>query len=1578
MKDTRVFLTIIFLSLFIVKIAAFGSNIFYARFLLTNQEFGSGAAFQAQVWFNANIQKMRLDYFQIGSSSPFMSVYYDYSTKNQYQVCGSSCSRATYITPMPNFLGDTSTYRSAACETPDYPGPRACVAACTSYIGTPPAPQGIYSLSYNDTAANTLCLVRFTVQSGKTYGPEWQIQQYLTSGWTAAQNPTTSSTYTNVIAGVNCPSPTCFAELDVAIAIDESGSIFAANAWPDVQNFVLNLIGGFNIGTQSTRVGLTYFSGLEDCYSNWTGTASVPCQSKNNNDPCVDCGGRWQQMTTGVITSKSALVNLVNSNPGAKGFTCISCGIDVGIKILNFAPKANIGKVIILMTDGAANRVTDGLVQNAKYAYDMGISIIAIGVGPYKLSDLQQITTNDKIFTTANYNQLSTLIQSIVTPLCQPLPAIESCDFCSGLCTCQANCNCPNCNDFNACTNDNCDIRQPPQGTSGICTHSVRNCNDNNPCTIDTCNNSTGCDYSQLTPRPGGLVDTFCIRYSCRNPQGWTTTDMGSSLCPASSNKCIINYCNTTVGTTSGLTGSCQTINLTDPAYPYGTSVTYRNSGGQTLTVAGCGKPSNAPACAVYGCVTNTGACTIDVSACGCYSGADCYDGNGCTHDICSNGVCSNPVVDCYSILSNGRCVMNQATNTSSDLGDAYYNGTLTTSDFQLDSSNLPVVGNYSCATLACYRFVRNSFTCVARSQTTFQCQRSVSSCSSSACTDSVCRSLNTWTSNRLNTDCGKTYSRTCNDFQRCTSDVCNPSFSGTTCSNTSCLSGGTAARCVYASNATLCNDGRACTIDSCDNSTGCSYFTPPIPPTNYCLITGCNNSTGNFSRINTTRCAVSNDLCVINYCDVSSTSCQTIDKRALAVGTNVTYTDGLGVVRVVYGCAGNATNNCTVYGCSNGNCFVDSSTCPCANNSVCDDGNGCTNDICNSQTGKCENIPVDCFSELSNGLCVTNASFTGTNATGLYYYNIAIATNNSAYPAFVNGSYNCDQLACYGGQRSTYSCVATGKSTHTCARATQDCSKGGCQDNLCRTLGTWLNGQIQTDYYIYAGGLQRCIEFSNASNCEDNNVCTTDSCSNTTGCINTFIAPPGPNSTCYTYTCDRELGFSKNNVGPTSCPTSTVNLCHITYCNSTTNQCVSIKKEEIPVGTIISYTDSDGSNYTVAGCMNPGDPVLCREYGCNQTTGQCYTSTATCKCTSNSSCEDGTGCTIDVCDYQLNQCNRTVIDCFDILSNGSCPQGAPTSLDIFTSIDIYYGNVTVPNNFTQYDSSGLPFPSTGVKRTCGQLACYNGQPSQYSCFSLAEGTYTCQRTYTNCSRNGCLDNICRSLGSWTDGQLNTDCNTTFVPQCADANACTNDFCNSAWIPSQPVAERCLHIFVNESSFCDDGNFCTKDYCDGQDTTGNPCKHSLYSESWLRKNICKTNTSMTCKTVTCNVNKCIYTDYTCLAPNLCLFYTCNATTNGVCKQFPTGIYSVDKCGVCGGNGLSCVPTNPGNPKKTSIAVALGVGLGIGLFVAAAIIAAITKRSFDAYNALAVEQQGSVTTSPVHESGIHHIDTTHYD
>jgi hypothetical protein len=230
------------------------------------------------------------------------------------------------------------------------------------------------------------------------------------------------------------------------------------------------------------------------------------------------------------------------------------------------------------------------------------------------------------------------------------------------------------------------------------------------------------------------------------------------------------------------------------------------------------------------------------------------------------------------------------------------------------------------------------------------------------------------------------------------------------------------------------------------------------------------------------------------------------------------------------------------------------------------DDNNGCTDQVCVNNT--CIYTDIDCWSELSLGNCTIGKTVSApSNATSYSLYLQQQATNNYVTPAFSAGNRNCEEMACFGGQRSQYVCTSTSNATHTCDRVPFDCTKGGCQDQICRSSTTWNNGQLATDCivafdtvcnsdrcnirncntsFVYGDNLNgRCTTTSNSSLCIDNDVCTVDGiCDISTGCSFTQATPsPAQNTTCFEWKCNGPtIGWEsapKNN-----CPQNTSNLC--------------------------------------------------------------------------------------------------------------------------------------------------------------------------------------------------------------------------------------------------------------------------------------------------------------------------------------------------------------------------------------------------------------------------------------------------
>ena len=241
----------------------------------------------------------------------------------------------------------------------------------------------------------------------------------------------------------------------------------------------------------------------------------------------------------------------------------------------------------------------------------------------------------------------------------------------------------------------------------------------------------------------------------------------------------------------------------------------------------------------------------------------------------------------------------------------------------------------------------RSQYQCTSTGDSSHTCSRSIQNCASSACQDSTCRSLGTWTNRQANTDCGKTIARTCVDSPSnlCTNDICNSQWNGQTCASTgTCYSqsSGSIPRCLNPSNATNCNDNSVCTTDSCIPATGCSFVNKTLP-SNVCYTYACNAQTGNFFTVNATACPASGDLCIFNYCDPEANSgagqCRSINKHTLALGSSSTYKDANGNVGTITGCQKTQGSGCIIYGCNSttGQCFQNTSLCQCTKNSDCD-----------------------------------------------------------------------------------------------------------------------------------------------------------------------------------------------------------------------------------------------------------------------------------------------------------------------------------------------------------------------------------------------------------------------------------------------------------------------------------------------------------------------------------------------------------------------------------------------------------------------------------------------------------------
>jgi len=257
--------------------------------------------------------------------------------------------------------------------------------------------------------------------------------------------------------------------------------------------------------------------------------------------------------------------------------------------------------------------------------------------------------------------------------------------------------------------------------------------------------------------------------------------------------------------------------------------------------------------------------------------------------------------------------------------------------------------------------------------------------------------------------------------------DVCN---GDETCQSGDCAAGAPL----------VCNDGDPCTDDGCDATDGCT--TPPAPDGTGC---GDGDACNGPEACVGGQCASGNpldcdddDVCTIDFCDADD---------------GCTYAPAADDTPCVDGDVCNGDEHCVSGECATG-------TPP-----VCDDGNVCTADLCDAQTG-CDNFAVggDCSDgDECNGLenCFDGECTAGT-------------------PLVCDDGNVCTADSCHADHGCETTPLVDGTSC-----ADDDVCNGAeiCQGATC-TSGASLQ-------------------------CEDGNDCTLDSCDAVAGC-QTELAPDG------------------------------------------------------------------------------------------------------------------------------------------------------------------------------------------------------------------------------------------------------------------------------------------------------------------------------------------------------------------------------------------------------------------------------------------------------------------------------------
>ena len=587
--------------------------------------------------------------------------------------------------------------------------------------------------------------------------------------------------------------------------------------------------------------------------------------------------------------------------------------------------------------------------------------------------------------------------------------------------------------------------------------------------------------------------------------------------------------------------------------------------------------------------------------------------------------------------------------------------------------------------------------------------------------------------------------------------------------------------------------------------------------------------------------------------------------------------------------------------------CTIDDSCLPsavCAGTPVsCNDADPCTEDSCNPETG-CQHKLLPEWTPCDDGnLCTLEDSCADGACSGTPKN--CSDGNGCTTEACVPETGEClvvndDGAQCDDGD------VCTSKDTcsaGTCAGGPAlDCDDGNlCTDDGCKPKeGCWHtdntapcdDGSLCTQTDACADGA--CVG-KNLLQCNDENVCTKDSCQPEVGCIHEPFSTPCNDGNSCTVDDHCEEGQCVSG-GLTLCDDG--NPCTVEACDPVTGECVYAQ----------TGGDCDDGNLCTTGdtCMEGlcvGSPVVCDDSN-ECTSDSCAPLTGCLHAAVDGQCDDGNVCTLgDVCVAGACAAGAQPL---------SCDDGNPCTEDLCNPLG-GTGCDNVPTSAPCDDNN----PCTAGD-ACDDGACKPGAVNVCFCQSDAD----------------CLaqddDDLC-------NGKL--VCDVAVIPHVCVLEAgsvvicptdedtqCKKNLCSS-------TSGTCALTPVNQGMPCNDGNACTQeDECQKGKCTGfpvvcldaNPCTDDVCSP--------ETGCQFVFNTLPCDdglacspVDQC--GDGTCQPK---VFQSCddaNACTDDACLDSKSGCVNVpnvalcndgslctwgDVCsaGVCAGKTVSCDDDNP--------------------------------------------------------------------
>jgi len=1136
------------------------------------------------------------------------------------------------------------------------------------------------------------------------------------------------------------------------------------------------------------------------------------------------------------------------------------------------------------------------------------------------------------------------------------------------------------CDDDNPCTADSCDenegcIYEPLEGIipcddGDLCTdedvcddgdcHGVAiACDDENECTADTCEPESGCVYTPAEGEPCEdnnpcTVDDLCVGEACQS---------GENVCQCEEDDHCKQFedgdvCN---GTLICVDAEC--VLAPDSVIECDTS------GDTQCTFTVCNPISGACAAISAGYGTpcdDENACTIGETCMQglCIGGilASCDDDNPCTDDLCEPG--SGCVYE---------AVLDQACDDGDWCTDADYcldgvclggpnSCTCDTDENCLDYDD----GNACNGTLSCQEGV-----CVTPPGSIVECSEPSGPCSQIFCNPytGICEEDDLPDGLPCDDEDACTMDDICvggvcvggeipcDDEDPCTVDLCHPDLGcahepidevpcddlNPCTTNDICQDG----VCAGEQDPSLCGE--------CEDDSDCLPMLPPdwdfCNGALKCVDQLCVADPDSIVTCDTSQ----NSECVLNLCNPETVACElttlpdgTLCDDGLLCTKNDICTGGE-CAGVLLGC--DDGNSCTDDVCleDEGGCVFYTNTLPCDDGSACtagdhcaegacagvlvncDDGNGCTDDLCDADTG--------CLFEPGSGACDDGDMCTDGDSCiegecmgePVSCNDDNLCTDDVCDPDEGCFNYFNDEPCEDGDPCTLADHCAGGECT---SGDPPDCDDGnGCSTDYCAEgdcLHKPLTGDLCDDGDVCTDGDQ-CKDGQCGGapiSCDDQNECTDDACDPEWGCYHTYNSVSCEDGDACT---DGDSCVQGQCLGGPAVVCEDGNVCTEDSCESP-NGCVFLPVDggECTDDDVCTGGDTCSGGACVGAmvklCL---DNNPCTLDSCDPVTGcqhqpvsgeECDDGSL---CTDMDSCDDGvcTGvpvdcsddnpCTEDQCDPLQGCFHPPVPDDADIVCDDQDPCSAP---DLCVSgqcqgepVVCDDGNVCTDDWCDQSSGDCMTSPNDEVCDDqnpctlgdgCAGSVCVGGAwklcddsnpctddecvPQQGGCVSTPNDECQCQSN-ADCDDD---DNMCNGTPICVDFVCVVDPDQQIVCDGSEDTDCLKSTCNPDTGACEPTAvpddspcddssmcttnDRCGQgICVGDQVDCDDGNHCTTDSC----LAATGCKHTNNAKPCDDADACTVDDK-------CGGGVCVGDPFNCDDTNPCTNDVCVAAADG--------------------------------------------------------------------------------------------------